>query len=397
MAVPQHLQIINPSYRHDEGVLFGQFQMLTTELRLCIWECAVQQQRLLEVEIEPPSDPGDAPPYSTTNALNKLISGHNYTATVRGFQAHSKLLRVNSESRKVALRFYRVHIPCYLRMSGERYGPRFKATFYFNPEYDFMHVTAHQPVEHTFVDFLHDLKAYDPQDVGLLNLALDSSGMNNLYSLANVSEAPARATFVDSLSCLQQIIWVAQSHTGRAIMGPLSDFRSAGVRFNHSMPIKAIKPSFNLLRHDPRPVGPELRYVLTACADPREMRVLWQKLLERWKIRQAQPTRERVLFAYEPLSYQAQIYDIKTANKFLKEEEVGWLRGQQERHWLVMKFAGKVPVEGPEELAKATRPAIGFWLFPAGAFGNLEGTILRRKMVFDMTGYWPELALSHLY
>ncbi|KND88467.1 hypothetical protein TOPH_06851 [Tolypocladium ophioglossoides CBS 100239] len=380
-----HLQIINPSYCRGE------------ELRLRIWQLSAEQHRLLEADVEPPSDSGEAPLCSTRNTLNKLISGRNYTATVQGFQVHSKLLRVNSESRRVTLRFYRVHIPCYIQTSNKRTKRIRKTTLYYNPEYDFMHLRAHhQPVEHSFIDFLYDLKAYDPRDVGLLNLAIGTNGMTDLHTLAEVSEAPARATLVDSLSRLQEIIWLAKSIAGRAIMGPLQDFQGVGVRFNHSMPVKVITPSFNLLRRDPRPVGPELKFVLTACSDPRQMRIRWQELQERWEIRQAQPARERVLFAYDTPSYEEQVYDIKTAGKFLKEEEERWLGSQQKWHMIAKKFAGKVPVEGPEELANAVRPAIGFWLFPAEALGDLGGSLSGSKVVFDMTGHWLELALSYL-
>ena len=62
-----------------------------------------------------------------------------------------------------------------------------------------------------------------------------------------------------------------------------------------------------------------------------------------------------------------------------------------------MKHIGKVPVEGPEELAEVVRPAIRIWLFPVEAFGDLEGDLSGMMMVFDMTGYWPELALSSLF
>ncbi|PWY91591.1 hypothetical protein BO94DRAFT_397592 [Aspergillus sclerotioniger CBS 115572] len=38
-----------------------------------------------------------------------------YCATVNGHQVLSKLWQVNREARKVALRFYRIHLPCMLR------------------------------------------------------------------------------------------------------------------------------------------------------------------------------------------------------------------------------------------------------------------------------------------
>ncbi len=223
MATSQHLQIINPSYCGGEDVLFSLFPKLPTELRLRIWRLSVERHRLIEVEVEALPDSGDdahRPPYSTTNALNKLISSRNYAVTVQGFRLHSKLLRVNSESRKEALRFYRVHIPCYLRAS-RRVERSIKSTLYFNPEYDFIQLEAGGPVETTFVDFLHDIRAYDPRDAGLVNLAIDSNGMNVMHSSTMSSEGPARAAFVDFLSQLREVIWVAQSIAGRAILGPL--------------------------------------------------------------------------------------------------------------------------------------------------------------------------------
>ncbi|KAI1857165.1 hypothetical protein JX265_011366 [Neoarthrinium moseri] len=384
--------------------MFSRFTLLPAELRLHIWICSLEKHRLLEVWLDPPTDPGKAPPYSTTNALNKLISGGSYTATVQAVHLNSKLLRVNRESRKAALSFYRVHIPCYLQAFREiprglqgKPAKRAKEPLYFNPEYDFMQLRTRGPAEFTFVDFIHDLKAYDPQNVGLLNLALAVNGMNaGLHMLVNISQPSAKAAFVKTLSQLQEIIWVAQSYCGRAIMGPLEDFHGVGVQFNHSMPIKAITPSFDLLRHDPRSVESDLKYVLTGTIDPRQMRVDWQELLTKWDIRQAQPPRERVLFAYRVPSYSQQVYDIKTAESFLRAEEENWLRSQQQFHQMILKLAGKVPVEGPEELAQAVRPAVGFWLFPAEALGALEGDVGRVKKVFDMTGYWPELALSKI-
>ncbi|KAK9792854.1 putative 2EXR domain-containing protein [Seiridium cardinale] len=404
MAPPQHLQIINPSYCRSEDAAFSRFSMLPTELRLRIWICSLERHRLIEVRIDAPEDSAGARPYSTTNALGKLISGRNYTATVQALQLYSKLLRVNRESRSTALGFYRVHIPCHLQAAAERdMLPQMikptstKATLYFNPEYDFIHPTTRGPAEHTVVDFLHDLKANDPRDVGLLNLALDSNGMAaGLYPLSEISEESAKASFVSTLSQLREVIWVAQSHSGRKIMGPVEDFVGVGVRFNHSLPIKPITPSFDLLKHDPRPVGPDLKYVLTGASDPRQMRVHWQELLRRWNIHQTQPTRERVLFAYATPSYEQQVYDTKTAAMFLDKEEKRWLKAQQQRRKLTMKYAGKVPVEGPEELAKAVRPTVGFWLFPAEALGPLEGGAWTMKKVFDMSRHWPELAMSNI-
>ncbi|KAI9713533.1 MAG: hypothetical protein M1820_000915 [Bogoriella megaspora] len=409
MTLPQHLQSINASHHRGEAATFSRFSMLPPELRLRIWRCSLERHRFIEVEVDLPQGSEEARPYSTTNTLNKLISGGKYNAIVQALQLNSKLLRVNSEARETALGFYRVHIPCHLNASKERAtSPRettagsTKSILYFNPEYDYIHLSTRGPAEHTFVDFLHDLKAYDPRDVGVLNLALEINSMNaGLNGLSSISEAPAKASFVKCLSHLQEIIWVASSHMGRMIMapemGPIQDWQRIGVRFNHSMPIQAITPSFDLLGHDPRQVGPELKYVVTGTSDPRQMRVYWQELLRRWDIRQTRPTRERVLFAYDPPPYEEQVCDTETMNRFLLTEQKRWLEAQEFKRSTTLKLAGRIPVEGPEELARAVRPAVGFWLFPAEALGPLQGELWHMKKMFDMTGWWPELALSNLY
>ena len=105
------------------------------------------------------------PLYSTDNDLDKLISGRDYTATVRGCYPHNKLLYVNSESRQEALKFYLVHIPYYLRISEDRTERTIKSNLYFNSQYGFMFLKVKHPPEHTFVDFLYDLAAYDPNNI----------------------------------------------------------------------------------------------------------------------------------------------------------------------------------------------------------------------------------------
>ncbi|TVY84067.1 hypothetical protein LSUE1_G000822 [Lachnellula suecica] len=391
MSTSKHLHIINPSYNSSEDVSFTLFSALSMELRLRVWQCSIQQNRLLEIELDRPQLWAPEPtlpdaPYSATNGLNKVISGRNYT--IRGCKILSKLLHVNRESRDVALRFYRVHMPCYFPTSEGGTPGTAKSTLYVNPEYDFMFLRIKQPPENTFVDFVNDFKAHDPKAVGLLNLALDANSMTALQCSTDITVTPGKPAFLDSLQQLREIIWVAESMAGRSILGPLDDFEGAGIRFNNSMPLKASTPTF--------------QYVLTAGVDPRQLRVQWRQLLAKWGIQQAQETRERFLFASQvPRPEQQQIHDMKTASKYLDEEEERWLKVQRKYHRIVKKCAGKVPVEGSEELAKAVRPAIGFWLFPPEALGRLEGFpeegSSRTKKVFDMTDHWPELALSFLF
>ena len=405
MSPPQHLQIINPAYCAAKDAWFPQFPKLPPELRARIWELSAPKcHRLVEVEIESPSDSETPPPhsYTRTNSLNRVISGRQHSMIVRSSPLYSKLLRVNSESRQETLRFYRVHIPCDLQSSHQTHKRATQTVLFLNPEYDFIHPEWSGSASQAFIDLVHDIKANDPYHIGLINLAMGTNDMTHLLDLAQDIKPRSQETLVDCLWKLRDIIWMVDSTTGRAIMGPMDgfhtimDFDGVGVRFNHAMPVKPTTPSFDLLGRDPRAVGPELKFVATAACDPRQIRVKWQELLAKYQIRHTRPVRERVLFAYCSPPSLPQVCDVKTADAFFQNEQEHWLRIQQRWHWVVKRHAGKVPIESLEELEKATRPAVGFWLFPAEALGELQGDISGMKKVFDLTGHWPQLALSLL-
>jgi hypothetical protein len=126
--------------------------------------------------------------------------------------------------------------------------------------------------------------------------------------------------------------------------------------------------------------------------DPRAMRLQWRELLTTWEIQRTKQVTERVLF-----SSRAQfqnIQDISTVNKHSEEEEERWLYNKEKFAW-AFKRGGRRFVE-PDENPTAVRSAVGFRLFPAEALGALNGDLTRTKKTFDLTGYWPELALSCL-
>jgi len=407
MAVPHHLQFINPIPRHDAEQSFELFPMLTVELRLSIWEYAVQHNRLIKVIIEPSAatETSETPAYSTTNRLNKVVSGNDYTIAVQSLQFHIKLLWVNREARRVARRFYRVQIACYLRRAGEMHvqvarehlGSKVFSTFYFNPEHDILHV-AHQPRVCNFIAFLHDLRAYDPKDVGLLSLAPESALVSDLSYFKPLPEGPARTSFVHTLSRLQRIIWVVSSPIGRGIMSLFSNTPTVGFRFIHSMPIMSANASFDVLAPDPRPIQSELQYVATASSDPGNISLMWRDFLGKWGVIQPRPAQQQVLFAFTPWVGDPAIQDAESAQSYLRREDDCWLRTQQVRSSIILQKTGRVPIEGPEELARAVRPAFGFWLFPIEALKDPERhPIVWSQPVFDLRGHEPELALVHLY
>jgi len=387
MATPHHLHMIN-NYHHRspaDKAVFTLFSSLPTELRLQIWKQAISKQRLIELEIAPDEEG----------------SQHEYQVSVRShFQLHSKLLRVNREARHFALSFYRIHIPC-IFPTGLNKAP-VTSPLYLNPEHDILHLHITHPAQHTFVPFLHDLKSHDPHHIGLLRLALDpnsTAAIHSVLSPPSHDDIPAhfKATLTSTLTNLTDLIWTIHSPLGRPILGPLLGFPDAGIRFNHSMPLKPLTSSFDLYGRDPRDatqVEKDLQYVL-GWKDPRGMRAQWREVLRALGIVPPKPVRERVLFAHEAESYREGVVDVETAERYLREEDASWKRSQVERELWFKRYA-KVPVETDEELERVARPAVGFWLFEAEAVGELEGNLDGWKKTFDLRGWWPELGVARL-
>jgi len=379
------IEIINPVIENDQDISFHLFPVLPLEIRLRIWEVSVVRHRLLEIEVAPPSPSAQADQkrrqqpsqarYSRMNALCNVVSGgREYVATVQhGRFMHSKLLRVNREARRVALRFYRVHIPCWLRAVSRQNSSTSSSSsslsyhahpnhpqeansempvLYLNPEYDIVYARAQSPAAYTLVDFLHDVRAHDPRGVGTLHLAMDVNTMGALHYALFYDGAlqdpadPARLSLTESLRCLRSVVWMAYSHAGRAVMGPLEDFRGAGVRFVHSLPVRADTVAFDFLESrrggDLRPaayVKRDLQWVMTATRDPRQMRLQWRDVLQRLGLRSftfastfTQTVKvvdvnveEKVLFAYEPPQWLKEqyghIYDRASACRFLVDEQ----------------------------------------------------------------------------
>jgi hypothetical protein len=414
MASQQHLQIINPVL--NESHSFPSFALLPAELRLDIWQLSLQRSRLITIELSPDKHCQDQPQeiqslFKTQNNLGKVISGTHYHVTAHGSQLLSKLLRVSSEARHATLKFYRVHLPCHFELGDRRgYG-----TLLFNPEFDILHIQSGREI-HDFVDFLHDLRAYDPLDVGLLNLALDQNGIVNLPGI-NMSdlEFASRAAFTDILENLRQVYFVCLENAGRIYLGPRGGIHTVtGFEFHRSRPIMSTIPTFDRIAQDPRNgMTRDLSRVFVGTSDPRQMSCRWHLLLDTWQIRHPHRGPEyRFLVANgwgggRIAKKAKKIFDRDSAAEWLRQEEERWAAGQERHAASILRRGGKLPVENPEDLEHAPRPAIGFWLFPIEALGPMPGPEVllnphdngftwESKRVVDMRQHWPELCLASM-
>ena len=168
---------------------FHLFPTLPTELRRKIWRSALQQRRLIAITVTESAPSGDHSPdpaphptisttlsaYQSKNALGNIISGKIYSISVDVGQALHPLLSVNRESRSVTRGFYRVHVPYDLHSHGSDH------CLYFNPEYDHLDIelSLNHPPE-ILCDVIHDFKASDPKNRGILNLVLNGNTLLRL-------------------------------------------------------------------------------------------------------------------------------------------------------------------------------------------------------------------------
>lgn len=333
-------------------------------------------------------------------------NSERFFTIVDGSQLLSKLLLVNRESREEALIFYRVHLPCRFTRGATGHG-----TVLFNPEWDFLHISAEWPAKDTLVDFLYHLKTiYDPRHIGLLNLAMDGNGLSatDLYGLQSSDLDPeVRSAFVETLTQLREVWFISTPGVGRRILGVWSGLGTSETIFNRSLPILPIPPSFERLHRDPRPIAHDLRY-LTGLVDSRDVLRRWLQLLQRWHI--SPPRIEyRFLLAFDPTIGGDEISDRTSAKIWLQKEDDQWNgRGPDDGFLKNKKVNWPVGAEDEkynnEDLEKAVRPAFGFWLFSVEALALIDEMGLlenersrsRGETFSNMTEHWPELALSSL-
>lgn len=383
--------------------VFHPFPSLPKELRLQIWEDVVPQERMIRISLQPHNGrryelAAAAPRYLQRNHLHKPISGGRYRAVVRGRQLNSKFLRVNSEARSVALGFYRIHIPVYL--TGSTYTER--SVLYLNPEHDLLHIWADAPVKDTLIDFLWDLKAYDPKGVGLRKLGIDLEGFcaNDLQYLrkSDLLLIRQRTALVETLSHLSDV-WFINLQAASSGMKLQNKVHTSRCHFVNSGPILGDVPIIRRLGIDVRSgVEDELEQVYMGEVDPREVLFRWRRLLRTWGIE----------FEAGQVDYRLFVGNVPLAFPSCQPSKLAETRQAMELLSLGQEKSGSpgeslAPRNTIEQVDTPKEAAVkGFWLFPVEAVGELgEGERLADmnflpRRVLDMRNHRPELVLSKL-
>ncbi|KAH7319767.1 hypothetical protein B0I35DRAFT_478087 [Stachybotrys elegans] len=349
---------------------FHLFPQLPAEVRQLIWTAALQpSRRIISVTLEKTDgyirDPNDD-------------GAKGYRTVMRVDQGFSKLLRVNREARRLALRFYRLHVPGCFRHPGPVHKPM---VVYVNPERDVIQIEWACLAE-VLIRFLLDLKRLDPRGIGLVNLAWSKRGLEHFVMLLTGNQSQY-GPFRRGISHVRQVYFVAESGFYRTSRWEYVD--SGTVHFNHSLPIEGHSIVYEYLGPDPRPIGPDMSpYDWTG---PLMLPTKWSGLLREVGFQPAHTIDHcfKVSFVPEPNSTGAlNSYGYGNSAKataggysgiLTREAGERWLRGDWEvfpRVAMLRSSSGggsggaDVVVQENEDV----RPAFGFWLFPLARCGD---------------------------
>jgi hypothetical protein len=386
-----HLKPINfdEDETYDTQATFSLFPLLPKELRLKIWQHALEKNRLIQLQIKARdeilalrfSQDENQPP--NVDALSVIENDQPRSrALVCGHQVLSKLLRVNQESRDESLRFYRVHIPC--TFVDEKGNEQESGTLYFNPEFDFLQISPSISIDDTLFDFLYRLKTkWDPRHIGLLNMAIDFGGL--LIDELDMVDSSKFGVNVQTavkqiLTGLNEVFLVSTVKFGRQLFGWKSGTGYREYLYNRSFPVHTPTPTFKRLQRDPRAIGDDLKKTVVGTRDNKETVRKWQQMLAIFRV-SAPEIKYRFLLRHEAIVDFGGVIDRRGAEQ--------WIQNENER-WKI-ESDGRDRNEIPEKLV---RPAFGFWLFPLEA---LDSPVVDQPSILhmlDLSSHTPELGCS---
>ncbi|KAH7236798.1 uncharacterized protein BKA55DRAFT_521124 [Fusarium redolens] len=313
----------------------------------------------------------------------------------------SKLFIINRESRSVAKRFYRVHIPCrYVHMTSRREG-----ILYFNPELDIIHIFEWW----YFPELAHDVWKLDPLHVGIVNLAQQTYNGDEDDEDDDIDDdswytdpAPSDLSELQgAIKRLKRVIFVFRgvSDPGTRNSRDTGDREGLAWYINPSVPVKTHVPIFQTMAQDPRAMGEFLDGMNPVeLVKLRDVVEDWFEHLERWDLEINPEVLYQFMVSYsegDPV-----IID--------REDAVAWLEAEMEAKASELSRSSKgrknVGVAAKKILEQNATPAFGFWLSPLEALHILNDIDNAEEQIRDFTlvlrkqfnRYTPQLCLSHL-
>lgn len=391
MTSQRHVEVFNPVPQPCSN--FHQFRRFPEEIRCLIWEKALSYERWIRIDLHLPRDwetlPDPRPP-------------GEYEFSIYKQWKISKLFRTTRESRRVALGFYRVQLPCWHRWDRRRGTPK-KTTLYICPELDTLEFNDLRRFEY----FANDVWSHDRLGVGIVNIATSSyhTALERIWKLDGrdkdlLKEALSR---IERFAVMERRPLVAT--TGR------DGIRSPSY---HACPVYGSTLGFERLPFDSRLGDEHLKRISTGPQDPRPDFHEWFRTVRALGVQHHHKVNYQFgICAEEGTGSQKKgpyTKDRDAAAKWFRQNEQGFQAKWQE------KF-GSEGMEYPpikqQGLEHAPQQAIGFWLFSLESIAPLPDidTEFKRyrpcctnykqhfdsSRVLDMTMHKPELCLSYMH
>lgn len=358
---------------NDSSLSFHPFYRLPAELRLRIWKMLLRQPRLVTVNVQ----------RDMKRKLKTSISGYHYRFSLSRCYQLSPLLMTSHEARQAALEHYRVRIPSIARDDSSKH-------LYLSPEYDYVFIRVDKPLGITFMDFLNDVTAYDPQKKGVLNLAITGNDafLSQIQSLA-LGQLPDAtvALFRQTLFNVRNL-WAVHllSDANRLMLGVLSGTTNCSTRFNRSVPIFSEATDLKIFDVDPRPFESDLGRT-TVGRDPRTVIRQWQALRDRFGLGDEGSSEAQSILnlsyvlAIGPENGNKPVYGPKTMDKYLTREREQWASWEK-----------RLPALSELPWRKELLSVAGFWIFPSTTFDELQDAP-GNKRIANLQGHRPALAI----
>ncbi|KAF5680445.1 hypothetical protein FDENT_8384 [Fusarium denticulatum] len=386
---PHYLQIFNPPLEPCGN--FHLFARFPADIRWLVWQHYLSHERWIDITLRS---------RSFTSERREQTSHQNYEIILDHRWKISKLFRTTSESRKAALVFYRVQLPCWYERKDES---MVNSTLYVCPELDTL-MLNHLKV---FGDFAHDLWTHDSRRVGLVNLALKVGHPRHNMRTPIIQNHDV-SVLRQCLSRIERLIMMSQRGT-KKVWRDLPSGSNNTWRSNQAIPIRSGIQSFNRLPYDPRLRDEHLKRVFRGDWNPRHSFNHWFEILLNLQVQH----KHKVIYQFGSrrgawISHRNRhfptISDRETAAEWVRRDFDELRKWSKRFHQSPEELGGQIDDELTRLFEPSPRPVVGFWLFPmesvfTPADLNLDdtGIVLPHPKTVDMSQHMPKLCLANIY
>ncbi|KAF5970607.1 hypothetical protein FBULB1_9635 [Fusarium bulbicola] len=390
-ATPHCLQIFNPPLEPCGD--FHLFARFPADIRWLVWQHSLSHERWIDITLDR-FDHTDL-----AHEVRELANSEEYNIVLSHRWRTSKLFRTTSESRRAALAFYRVQLPCWYKSKDKNMS---RGTLYVCPELDHLFLNSLEYFEH----LANDIWTCDPLHVGLVNLVLRSRRPKNAINTP-ITQNKDISVLQQGFSRIERLTMM-NTRGSNKLWGGLRPSTNYQCRMNQLVPIRGGIQNFDRLPYDPRLCGEGLKRTYLGYWCPRHSFNHWFRVLSKLRVKHE----HKVIYQFGSCREEISGWGDKNFPTISdRESAAGWLRrdyeelGERfERFDRSPKLKGQMDQEVARLLEESPQPVVGFWLFPMDSIltpddPNIHDTDTPVGNVgtVDMSQHMPELCLANIY